>query len=254
MENTNQKCEKIWSFLINLFSSAEFSYSCKTSWAYQSEWSSGQKESKQSQVSDKQSVCVIFINIIVIRNFALLCRVFFFFHQAHRPSSYNGNLNCTSTAAQSWPGSAPAHIRHSSHPASTHPTQEAWCGYWGTPGYRYKELFKLWFSLYVRVKTIVIKAWIYDDCYPANNTIYVELLLVHESLKNFTIIHYIFICCVPIGLVCSLKAFSFYLKSLLVNLQRQNRWWHDSPSHLFMCCSKSFFWLVSVHLVFAPQP
>lgn len=135
----------------------------------------------------QENVCVIFINIIVIRNFALLCRVFFFFHQAHRPSSYNGNLNCTSTAAQSWPGSAPAHIRHSSHPASTHPTQEAWCGYWGTPGYRYKELFKLWFSLYVRVKTIVIKAWIYDDCYPGNNTIYVELLLVHESLKNFTI-------------------------------------------------------------------
>lgn len=89
----------------------------------------------------------------------------------------------------------------------------------------------------------MIKAWIYDDCYPANNTIYVELLLVHESLKNFTIIHYIFICCVPIGLVCSLKAFSFYLKSLRSTCRDRIDGGMIHP-HIYLCVvqSHSFDW------------
>lgn len=64
----------------------------------------------------------------------------FSFHQAHRPHSYHGNLNCTTATTQGWPGSAAADIRHSSHPASPHPTQETQCGFWTTPGYRYKHL------------------------------------------------------------------------------------------------------------------
>lgn len=60
-----------------------------------------------------------------------------FFHQAHGSRSYHGNLNCTSSTAQGWPGSAPAHIRHSVHPASSHSTQETQCCCWGATGHRY---------------------------------------------------------------------------------------------------------------------
>lgn len=47
--------------IANVFAVVEFVHSCKTSWAYQSQWSSGQKESNQSQVSGKQSIWVLLL-------------------------------------------------------------------------------------------------------------------------------------------------------------------------------------------------
>lgn len=70
-------------------------------------------------------------------------QVISFFHQAHRPHSYHGNLNCTSTTPQGWPGSAAANIRHSFHPAGSHPTQETQCCCWSTPGHRYWYLHNI---------------------------------------------------------------------------------------------------------------
>lgn len=56
---------KIWHVLFdclewigNCCTVVEFAHSCKTPWAYQSQWSSGQKESNQSQVSSKQGIQV----------------------------------------------------------------------------------------------------------------------------------------------------------------------------------------------------
>lgn len=121
--------------IANPLTVVEFTYSCKTSWAYQSQRSSGQKESNQSQVSEKQSMWVL---TLWETSTLLLSTFLFSFRQAHRPHSYHGNLNCTSATAQGWPGSAPADIRHSSHPASSHASQETQCGCWSPPGHRYK--------------------------------------------------------------------------------------------------------------------
>lgn len=57
-----------------LFTVVEFTHSCKTSRAYQSQWSSGQKESNQSQVSEKKHLSVI----IIVRNFYITSQLFSF--------------------------------------------------------------------------------------------------------------------------------------------------------------------------------
>lgn len=86
----------IWGVLLpeNLLIVVEFSHSCQTSWAHQSQWGCGQKESDQSQVSDRHHNrgLLFFISVSLLPG----CLIF---QQAYRSSSDDRNINCPPTKA-----------------------------------------------------------------------------------------------------------------------------------------------------------
>lgn len=106
----------------------------------------------------------IAMHLSVFAETTLRISSFFSFQQAHRSCSYHRNLNCTSTKTQGWPGTAPANIRHLSHPACFHPSQKTQYCSWSTTEHRYNYF---WFDeLYIdctfmpRVSLVILNSFL----------------------------------------------------------------------------------------------